>query len=225
MNMQYLSRLSLRRDASLAALSPLLIPSESGALAGAAHRLIWATFADDPEQKRDFLWRQQDQRRWLVLSSRLPHDPHQLFEVESKVFAPVLVSGQCLAFALRANAVVTREDENGRPKRSDIVMDRLRAFPKGQRAQARDRLALEAARDWLASQGAKAGFRLDRVDVVAYRTESIPRHRLKSIELGVLDLEGDIIVETPQRFLLALARGFGKAKAFGCGLMLIRRRR
>jgi CRISPR system Cascade subunit CasE len=223
--MLYLSRLSLRRDASLAALAPLLMPHESGAHAGASHRLIWAAFADDPERKRDFLWRQDEKRRWLVLSSRLPVDPHRLFEVESKPFAPVLEKGHRLRFALRANAVVTRKDEKGCPKRCDIVMDRLRAFSKAERAAERSRLATEAGRDWLAAQGAKAGFRLDRADAIGYRTEKIPRQRQKPIELGVLDLEGDMTMEAPELFLAALAAGFGKAKSFGCGLMLIRRRR
>jgi CRISPR system Cascade subunit CasE len=191
----------------------------------AAHRLIWAAFADCPERKRDFLWRQDGKRRWLALSSRLPGDPHRLFEVESKVFAPVLEKGQRLTFALRANAVVTRKDEHGRPKRSDIVMDRLRAFPKGGRASERERLAVEAARDWLVAQGAKAGFSLDRVEVIAYLTEKIPSHHCKPIELGMLDLEGDLTIAGPELFLSALATGFGKAKGFGCGLMLIRRRR
>jgi CRISPR system Cascade subunit CasE len=225
MNMLYLSRLSLRRDASLAALAPLLIPFDSGLQFAAAHRLVWSAFADRPERKRDFLWRQDEKRRWLVLSSRLPEDRHRLFEIESKSFAPFLQKGHRLTFALRANAVVTRKDEKGRPKRSDIVMDRLRAFPRGERAVARDRLALEASRDWFAAQGAKAGFSIQRVDVAAYRTEMIPRHKRKSIELGILDLEGDITVETPNLFLPALANGFGKAKGLGCGLMLIKRRR
>lgn len=221
----YLSRLTLRRDASLAALAPLLVPLESGAQTGAAHRLVWAAFADRPERERDFLWRQDEQRRWLVLSSRFPEDPHRLFEIETKSFAPFLRNGDRLTFALRANAVVTRKDEKGRPRRSDIVMDRLRAVPSGERAAVRDRLALEASRDWLAAQGAKAGFSIERVDVAAYRTEMIPRHNKKTIELGILDLEGDITVETPDLFLSALGKGFGKAKGFGCGLMLIKRRR
>jgi CRISPR system Cascade subunit CasE len=225
MSTHYLSRLSLRRDASLAALAPLLMPSDGGAQLGAAHRLIWAAFADGPERKRDFLWRQDDKRRWLVLSSRRPDDPHHLFELESKLFAPVLEQGQRLTFVLRANAVVTRKDGKGRPKRSDIVMDRLRSFPKGERAQARGRLASEAGRDWLAAQGAKAGFSLDRIDVITYSTEKIPRHHDKSIELGVLDLSGDITITNPELFLPALSMGFGKAKGFGCGLMLIRRRK
>jgi CRISPR system Cascade subunit CasE len=219
----YLSRLSLRCDASLMALAPLLVPHGNGAHAGAAHRLIWAAFADDPERKRDFLWRQDEKRRWLVLSSRLPTDPHQLFEVESKPFAPVLEKGLRLAFALRANAVVTRKDEEGCPKRCDIVMDRLLALPKGERAAERSRIATEAGRDWLAAQGANAGFRLARADVVAYRTEKIPRQRQKPIELGVVDLEGALVIETPGLFLAALSAGFGKAKGFGCGLMLIKR--
>jgi CRISPR system Cascade subunit CasE len=225
MNTLYLSRLSLRRDASLATLAPLLIPGDSRGRVEAAHRLIWAAFSDGPERKRDFLWRQDDKRRWLALSSRRPDDAHQLFEIESKIFAPVLEKGHRLTFVLRANAVVTRKDEGGRQKRSDIVMDRLRGFPQGERATARGRMALEAGRDWLAAQGAKAGFSVDRVEVIAYRTEKIPRDRNKPIELGVLDLEGDITVAKPELFLPALAAGFGKAKGFGCGLMLIKRRR
>lgn len=223
MNSLYLSRLALRRDASIAALAPLLIPEDGGAQTGVAHRLIWTAFADDKDRKRDFLWRQDEKSRWLVLSARPPEDPHRLFEIESKAFTPVLETGHRLTFALRANAVVTRKDEKGRPKRSDIVMDRLREVPHGARAQERGRLAAEAGRDWLARQGAKSGFRLDRIGVVAYRTEKIPRSGKKPIELGLLDLEGDISVETPEIFLPALALGFGKAKGFGCGLMLIRR--
>jgi CRISPR system Cascade subunit CasE len=225
MSTLYLSRLSLRHDASLAALAPLLIPDDGAKQKAAAHRLIWAAFADGSERKRDFLWRQDGKRRWLALSSRPPDDPHRLFEVESKVFAPVLQKGQRLTFVLRANAVVTRKDQDGRPKRSDIVMDRLRALPKEERARERGRLALEAGRDWLVAQGAKAGFSLDRIEVIAYLTEKIPSYHRKPIELGVLDLEGDLTITNPELFLRALAAGFGKAKGFGCGLMLIRRRR
>lgn len=62
MSQLYLSRLSLRRDASLAALAPLLVPADSGAQTGIAHRLIWAAFADDPKRERDFLWRQDEKK-------------------------------------------------------------------------------------------------------------------------------------------------------------------
>jgi CRISPR system Cascade subunit CasE len=221
----YLSRLTLRRDASLAALEPLLTSEEDGPQAGLAHRLVWTAFADDPDRRRDFLWRQDEKHRWFVLSERPPHDAHGFFEVETKSFEPVLAKGNRLAFALRANAVVTRKNEKGEPKRSDIVMDRLRAYPKGARAKERDRLAFEAGHDWLAAQGIKAGFRLDTLREARYRTTAIPRRKGPSIELGVLDLEGTITIDDPSPFLPALAAGFGKAKSFGCGLMLIRRAR
>jgi CRISPR system Cascade subunit CasE len=221
----YLSRLTLRRDASLAALEPLLLCDDDGPQAGIAHRLVWTAFADDPDRRRDFLWRQDEKHRWFVLSERPPADTHGFFAVETKPFEPVLAKGNRLAFALRANAVVTRKDEKGRPKRSDIVMDRLHAVPKGERARYRDCLAREAGYDWLAVQGTKAGFGLESVLESSYHTSAIPRRKGGPIELGILDLEGTITIDDPDLFLPALAAGFGKAKSFGCGLMLIRRAR
>ena len=88
-----------------------------------------------------------------------------------------------------------------------------------------------AGRTWLADQGARNGFRLPlnaagepvlRVD--GYDQVRVARGRgQKAIMFSVLDLEGMLEVVAPNSFLEALARGFGKAKAFGCGLMLIRR--
>jgi CRISPR system Cascade subunit CasE len=43
------------------------------------------------------------------------------------------------------------------------------------------------------------------------------------IEFSALDLSGVLEVQDGEPFLAALLSGFGKAKAFGCGLMLIRR--
>lgn len=222
MSTLYLSRLRLNREPSVAALEGILVPDDDGVRAGVAHQLIWTAFADHSDRKRDFLWRQDDRRGWLVLSHRPPDNRHGLFQVETKPFAPHLDKGQRLAFALRANAVVTRKDAKGRPKRSDVVMDRLRAIPPGERAPARERIAAEAAGNWLVAQGVVAGFGVNGIDVLAYRTEMIPRKGKRGIELGVLDLEGEIRVERPDAFLMALGAGLGKAKAFGCGLMLIR---
>jgi CRISPR system Cascade subunit CasE len=90
---------------------------------------------------------------------------------------------------------------------------------------------------WIVRQGQKAGFlihgRADdgaseageagfEVRVSRYRTLDLMR-RPKPARLGILDLEGVLQVREPDRFLEALTAGFGRAKAFGCGLMLIRR--
>ncbi|WP_408742519.1 type I-E CRISPR-associated protein Cas6/Cse3/CasE [Acetobacter peroxydans] len=43
------------------------------------------------------------------------------------------------------------------------------------------------------------------------------------MKLGILDLSGRIEITDPSLFLTQMAQGFGRAKSFGCGLMLIRR--
>jgi CRISPR system Cascade subunit CasE len=39
----------------------------------------------------------------------------------------------------------------------------------------------------------------------------------------MLEMTGRLEVNEPEAFLSHLSQGFGRAKAFGCGLMLIRR--
>lgn len=218
-----LSRLRLRKDAALSALAPILAPDDESGRTDRGHRLLWAVFSDGPDRERDFLWREEDLGRFLVLSARAPRDPHNLFEIESKPFAPELAKGDKLRFALRVNAVVARKIDGVRGKRDDIVMRRLHAVPGPERARRRDEIAREAGRDWLIDQGDKAGFGVETCDAAAYRTLAIPRDAGRPIQLGVLDLEGLIEIRDFSAFLPALTRGFGKAKSFGCGLMLIAR--
>ena len=52
----WLGRARLRRDtAATSALARLLVPEGGGARTAAAHRLVWALFADTPDRRRDFL--------------------------------------------------------------------------------------------------------------------------------------------------------------------------
>jgi CRISPR system Cascade subunit CasE len=55
---------------------------------------------------------------------------------------------------------------------------------------------------------------------LGYQTLHIA-HGAAPIQLGVAELEGRLIVNDPDAFIAAVGRGFGRAKAFGCGLMLI----
>lgn len=233
----FLSRVSLRRDVPAQALAPILLPAEPGARLGATHRLIWAMFPSTPDAERDFLWREEGRGElspgrasFLILSKRPPVDAHGLFTIdEPKPFTPVLRPGDRLAFALRANPVVARSvpGSRARSRRHDIVMDRLSAIPKGdERAERRREVMIEAAHAWLTSQGERTGFCLDEpagLRVEGYHRLRIPREQAPAVAVSVLDLEGRINVTDPGRFVPALAAGFGKAKAFGCGLMLIRR--
>lgn len=223
-----LSRLRLRRDPPVAALAGLLVPGESHARMAAAHRLVWALFTDGAERRRDFLWREEAPGRFLALSRRPPNPLHELFEIESQPFAPVLSKGDRLGFALRANAVVSRRVEGQkRGRRADVVMDALFRLPKGEaRREARAEAVQVAGRAWLARQGATHGFEPEgEVGVDGYDSVRLARDEGAPIRFGVLDFQGVLTVTDPPRFLGALERGLGHARAFGCGLLLIRRAR
>jgi CRISPR system Cascade subunit CasE len=223
----YLSRARLRRTASVASLRDLLLPSDTDARTSAAHKLVWALFGDTAVRTRDFLWREASPGEFYLLSARPPQDPHGLFELdEPKVFAPELAAGDQLAFALRANATVSRGTGGaGRGHVEDVVMHALYGIPKDARAAARARVVADAGRVWLQRQGARAGFTCDGEDacrVDAHRVMRLAR-RGAAARFGVLDLSGVLTVTDPMTFVPALLAGFGRAKAFGCGLMLIRR--
>jgi CRISPR system Cascade subunit CasE len=140
-----------------------------------------------------------------------------------------------------------KRDRKGRVRgmRCDIVMDALSPLGgfggsrdeegRTERAQKRDEATAAAALNWMRAQGKRCGFKLavnpesdaPYLKASNYETISIPRIKGTAFQppakFGVLDFEGIIEVTDPGLFLGQLARGFGKAKAFGCGLMLIRR--
>ena len=219
----YLSRATLRRDASAASLLPLLQPGE-GASRHTGHNLVWSLFADSPDRRRDFLWRETARSTFYLLSERRPVDCHNLFRLdEPKVFAPVLAAGDRLRFSLRANAVVRRMGANGRTAKHDVVMDALRQRD-GARRENRQEAMRERGEAWLAEQGRRTGFDVGNVDIDGYQQHSIPRRgAAEPMRFSTLDIEGVLHVRDPRLFLSAVLRGFGSAKAYGCGLMLIRR--
>lgn len=236
---RYLSRLTLSRDPSIKSVAPLLNPAQGtngGHAASAHHRLVWSAFSDGSESPRDFLWRAEDRGVFYVLSTTPPRESPLFETAEVKPFNPALSTGDRLDFRLRVHATVnTPAPGEKRGKRHDIVMHRLSNVPKKDRADKRMQIAEEAAADWLNKQGKRDGFALlqphdpGRCLLHDYRVLSISRggavgkacdHRAR---LGVLDVEGRVEVTDPGAFLTRLNSGFGRGKAFGNGLMLIRR--
>lgn len=222
----YLIHARLKRSAPLAALGPLLLPDDRSARAGASHRLVWSLFADNSEKPRNFLWREDAPGQFLILAPEPPR-PSDIFEVESKDFAPSLASGDRLRFLLRANATISRKTVPGdRGRRADVVMAAIHHHPRGARTEARRDAIETEGRGWLTRQGAAHGFILPAaISVDGYNVLKLPRPNAKPIEIGTLDFEGMLEIADPAAFLAALAQGFGRARAFGCGLMLIRRAR
>ncbi len=221
----YLSRAQLRNDSTVRAIAPLLLPTESNAGLLAAHRMGWSLMSDAPSRTRDFLWREEQPGKFLIFAPR-PANGGGLFDVESKPWEPDLNTGDRLSFLLRANPTIARSPGPGlRGKRLDVVGDAIRDVPAGERAAERPALIVNAGRSWLTRQGARAGFVPDagtlRVD--GYDWVRIPRDEQRAVEFGRLDFEGMLEVREPTTFLAAVIAGFGRARAFGCGLMLLRR--
>jgi CRISPR system Cascade subunit CasE len=221
----FLSRLVLSKSPSAAALKSLLDPDAMGTRMDAHHRLLWSLFAGNPEEKRDFLWREEGRGVFLVLSHREPKDSELFERADVKPFAPELGQGDRLAFTLRANATKDRARAD-RNRRVDVVMDALHGVASGDRNEVRMSLAQTAGLSWLEAQGARAGFTVSDMTVSDYSVRVLPRHRGARVgqpQFGVLDMTGVISVDEPDAFLARLGAGFGRARAFGCGLMLIRR--
>lgn len=218
----YFSRLTLSRSPSAQALAGILHPEDPARRMDAHHKLLWAAFSDGPDRQRDFLWRENSAGVFFTLSARPPLGS-DLFDLpDVKEFAPALMPGDRLTFALRTNATRARKGIG----RVDVVMDALHGMPCADRVETRMMVAQTAGAEWLARQGAKAGFRMIGVEVSDYSTITLPGHRgprKGQPQFGVLDMTGVIEVTEPISFVAQLARGFGRAKAFGCGLMLIRR--
>jgi CRISPR system Cascade subunit CasE len=220
----------LKRDASVGALAHVLLPDDGGARAAAGHSLIWSLFAGDQDAKRDFLYREEGRvGQFIILSRRRPDDRIGLFEMdEPKEFAPALRAGDRLAFALRVNPTIERrQPDRSRSLRSDVIMHRLKLVKQGERPLVRDAVARDATLAWLESQGTRSGFALEAADktfrVGGYDQVRLQRGKDRPVLFSRIDIEGLLTVTDPDALVSKLTSGFGKAKAFGCGLMLIRR--
>ncbi|MCW2318978.1 CRISPR system Cascade subunit CasE [Rhodoblastus acidophilus] len=225
-------------------LGPILFPDNPAARMGTTHRLVWSMFPRELSE-RPFLYRENAPSHaagptarceLMVLSRLAPDDAEGLFDIETKVFAPVLRAGQHLRFSLRANPTTQKSetDADGRRKsrRYDVVMAALKSVEKGAaRAEARPGLIQTAGLDWLKRQGERAGFRLpdpESVRIDGYEQFDVdPENRRatrgRRAVHSRLEFEGTLEVTEPQAFLRQMTEGFGRARAFGHGLMLIRR--
>ncbi len=217
-----------------------------------SHQALWSLLSRSTGQKRDFLYRIEESSRqptFLVLSAAPPTVPGDgMWQIESKEFTPALKSGQRLAFRLRANPVVRRgervpERKNRKVQRHDVVMDLARRLEaEGRPVPPEQELVRGAGTIWLIAQGERAGFRLATTTVEeladdglletterpALRVEGYRQHRIlrrgeQPVRFSTLDFEGVLEVTDPTSFLARVAQGFGPQKAFGCGLMLLRR--
>ena len=187
------------------------------------HRHLWRLFPGEPKETRSndeetrqgFLFRIEDNptgrpARLLVQSCRPPEAASGLVVIGTREFQPQPVAGQRLAFLLTANPVKT-------------ITDTQRDAKPGKTSEkCRVPLIHEAdQRAWLTRKLANAG------EIVAASVlPHAPMYFRKGNRGGKLvavTFDGVLTVSNPGRITELLEKGFGPAKGFGCGLLLLRR--
>jgi len=188
------------------------------------HQEVWRLVGGGPDADRDFVYRAEslDRRPTLyALAPRPARDPDGLWITESKPWRPALSAGDRLAFRLRANATVRTGS-----KRHDVVMHaRQKLRDQGVPSEDwPDRRELEQGegRAWLEKRADAAGFELLDVAVEGHQLVDMPR-KGRPIRIATLEYSGLLAITDLDRFSRALADGIGPSKAFGCGMLLIRR--
>lgn len=221
-------------------IDPLVLAKAHNAYA--AHQLVWRAFPSAPGTPRDFVFRQEVPtvgatfgRRALVfyvVSKRRPNvDGFGIAQVklEVKPYHPQLQSGQRFSISLRANPVVSKcagraSTEERKPgKRHDVLMEAKRCAKEQNLAEWQE-AQRQAVLEWWIRQSEAFGFRVDEGESFAingYRQHVLPR-KGQTIQFSSVDITGTIEVREPEQLQKALFQGIGKAKGFGCGLLLLR---
>jgi len=188
------------------------------------HALIWKLFPGDGLE-RDFLFRRQKEAdgplSYYVVSQREPQPVPGLLSVQTKPYQPQLANGDWLRFDLRANPVVARKQATGNSRCHDVLMDAKRqTADEGKRNEAMEAAALA----WLIKRAPEWGLSLRENSLMtAGYTQHRLRHRGRQIAFSSLDYYGLAKVMDHEQLGRALTAGVGRARSFGCGLLLIKR--
>jgi len=199
------------------------------------HQWLWRFLPAPPGTARSFLFRRRDVDglpRFYVVSDCEPVAPSPHWTVQSKLYLPALEAGDHLAFDMRANPVLTTRNAAGKPVRHDVVMQEktrllaARGLARWADWTTPDRPALpdlvrQACGQWLQARCQRLGITLDEA---ALRVEGYEQHRGKggALRISTVDFSGRLQVIDPGALQQALFTGVGHAKAFGCGLLMIR---
>ena len=221
----YISRIRVKRGPELFRLTR----SEARDSLYAAHQLLWKAFPKDADAKRDFLFRQENREGlpcFFVVSERRPISD-ELFQIETKDYAPQLEVGQRLAFSLRANPVVARKTDGKKYSvKHDVWMDaKGEAKNMGLDDEKRAAHCEDRVRQWLITRAEPLGFSIEdqQIHVDGYFQHQFYRRKGRPIRFSSINYDGILTVVNPERLLRTLFEGIGRSRAFGCGLMLVRR--
>ena len=197
------------------------------------HQKIWALASRNKNQKRDFLYRieydayQNIKHIYLLAPNQISSQKNIKIAVSPR-YQPQIKTDEFLFFKLRANPIIKRK-ENGKAKEYRIIMDAKHQFNKNgknyQEQFSLDELIHDVGMKWLIRKGEQHGFSVKQFEVRINNDSeySVKPLGKKVFTLRTLDFEGKLKIVDADRFKKALFNGIGSAKAFGCGMMMIKR--
>ncbi|MCW5599751.1 MAG: type I-E CRISPR-associated protein Cas6/Cse3/CasE [Nitrosomonas sp.] len=187
------------------------------------HRQLWRLFpgeekeirSNGEESRQGFLFRIEDipmgrPARLLVQSRRMPQTAPDIVLVGTREINPQPVSDQHLAFLITANPVKT-------------ITDRERDTKHGKQSE-KCRVPLikeEDQREWITRKLVDAG-EIKAANVLPHAPVYF-RKGNRGGKLVTATFEGVMCVRNPNILVTLMENGIGPAKAFGCGLLLVRR--
>jgi len=220
----FISRVGLQREGT----SHRALAAQLGRNAerDCGHALVSMLFPR--ESARSFIWREENDARFraIVVSPREPMDELGIFETMTKRYDPHLNEGETLTFSLRANPVVRRRDEHGRLHKHDVAMHAIRSMDEETRQLARWDAAREAVWKWLIAQGVRHGFApvKEAFALLGSARRQVERGAGRDVaKFTAFDISGSMVVRDAAALCRALGSGIGSSRAYGCGLLLVRR--
>ena len=185
------------------------------------HGLVWTLFDDDPAATRDFLYRESEPGRLLIVSKRQPKGDEAIWVLKSRHYAPNPAPAQRLGFSLRANPTISwSQPGRTRSLSRDVLLHAKKQAGRPLSPEEREAVCLS----WLEARALRLGVRLnrDQSHVVAFEQRRVPRDGGRPAEFLAVDFEGVLTVEDPTSLDHALTTGVGKGRAYGLGLLLLR---
>ena len=166
------------------------------------HQWIWSILPDDPDARRDFLFRSDVKDgvlRILLLSERRPSQCRDAEWKTTEVSGTFLGHG-AYRFQLRANPTFRRASDHKRLALFDEVK----------------------IRDWFTRKFTDAGCELQGLETTAPRKLQFRKGAgTHSGTVYSVDASGTLSVSDETRFRVAFDAGIGPAKGFGFGLLLL----
>jgi len=187
------------------------------------HQFMWGLFGHDGN-KRDFLYTVHENKIYVV-SNRIQNYKDSAIQVRTKPYEPSFKEGDSLRFDVRFNG----ETRIGNDRKSLVNAYKERL------GEDRDlnwnELMHEAVGGWFNKNSKKYGFKVRDYHIRGYHHYSFVKMKKSSnlqnksdkVRFDSLDIRGVLEVTGPAVFVNTLYQGIGKARGYGCGLVLVAR--